>query len=307
MKKKYDLKTKGSLKLEEQTIKILIIIVVSSFILGLILQYISPMFFSEIILDKIHYEFIINVLLGISCSACISSICIWVPYRSNKENQHRKLIKSIKNIYFDYYDLLSIIEHNKMRNNNDTYMCEYSLLKAAKKLEQDSYNLILEYEDSDIVSKNIDEIKKSTVEVFIPSTQIVESFINLIMPLEYKKNPDDLLFIEKIEDFDQDKNVQLYDQLKLSLDEILSAKKVDTLFSDYINRNCIKYEIVHHKTKTFLEKTQECVVQEKIHNIENKMRLNIINIMKKFNDKHLEEKLSEIMQKYGNKNDNTGL
>ena len=37
------------------------------------------------------------------------------------------------------------------------------------------------------------------------------------------------------------------------------------------------------------------------------MRLNIINIMKKFNDKHLEEKLSEIMQKYGNKNDNTGL
>jgi len=286
----YDLRIKGVLKLESQVIKTLKIICISTFLLSVAIQYIIPMFFATPTLEVINYQFIINVLLGIACSALISLVVLWIPFVSKKENQHTKLIALVKRVFFDYEKLLAVIDCNADRNDKEnTYLGEFLLINATKKLEQDSNNLICEYEKSDVMSKNIEKIIDGVDEFLIPTTQVVSKFFDLIMPKEYKDNPDDVFFVKINKNFDKEENVSLYNQLSLSLGEILPSEHLFNLFSDYIAPSQAEFEMLKNDTQEQLEKIKKHTKQKRVFSIQNKLFIEVMKIQHEFLKKRMKK------------------
>ncbi len=294
MKKTQELKLKGALKLESRVIKALKIISIFAFLLSTAMQYIFPMVFSTYILEAIHYEFIINVLLGTACSASISLICLWIPFISRRENQYAKLKALAKKLFLDYIRIIIAIDSNSERNNTEnTFLGEFHLISVAKELEQDTNELIYEYEKSDIVSKNIKAIIDKENTVFLPISQITAYFVNLLMPEEYKKNPNDLLSLNKNKAFDKAENEALYNQLRLSLDEIISYKDMLDLFSGYINPNYMDFEISGNGMEQ-LKNIQKYCQQKKVFNIQNDLFIKVITLQEEFWKKHAEIELQKL-------------
>ena len=292
--KSYDLRVKGALKQECNVIKILILICGFTFLLSVITQYIFPVILSDSILDAIHYEFLINLSLGIGCSASVSFVCLWKPFISKKEAQYAKLVSLVKRLFFDYEKLLSVIDCNRDREDKDTtYLGEHLLIEAARKVEEDSNNLVCEYEKSDVVSKNIEKIIDCVNSYLIPTTQCVLKFFDLIIPKEYKENPNDLFFINKNESFDKEENIELYNHLRMSLEEIISFEELMNLFSVYLNPNYTEIEVLRNNTLEQLQQMQKHIKQKKIFFAQNKLFVDVINIQNKFSNKRMAERIKK--------------
>ncbi len=290
-----DLRVKGALKQERNVIGMLLLICGFAFLLSIITQYIFPLCLSVLVLEVIHYEFLVNVFLGIACSALISLVCLWKPFVLKKEYQHSKLIALVKRVFFDYEKLLSVIDCNRDRNDKEnTYLGEHLLIDAARKLEEDSNNLVCEYEKSDVVLKNIEKIIDGINSCFIPTTQVVLKFFDLIMPKEYKDNPNDLFFVNKNESFDREENIELYNQLRMSLEGIISFEDLINLFSDYINPNHTEFEVLRNNTLEQLQQMQKHIKQKKIFFAQNKLFVDVINIQNKFSNKRMAERIKNI-------------
>lgn len=285
---KKELKISGGLKLERKTIIVLFIICGSTLLLGLLTQYIFSLIVTDIFWDRWHVDFIINVLLGISCSAAISLICVWVPYISKKETQLTKLIKLAKNMYYDYEKMRrSIISLGTEKPLDNTYYGEIAVIKKAEALEKSASALFEEYCNSNIISENFENIVDSVNTVFIPMAQMTSKYVKVLLPRENITYQE--LFVEKKHGFMLEENLKIYEELLFSIDKIMSNKDVCSLFFECANLKISSLELIKSSTEGFIENIERHEEQIKIHTIESSLIKNLLTIqmdyMKKDNEK----------------------
>lgn len=290
-----DLKTKGSLKFEQKTISVLLIISIVAFFLSAIMQYIFPLFIAESMLELVSYQYIINVLLGGACSASISLICTWIPFISKKEAQQAVVILKVKKLYFAYNSLFSTVIGNSDRDDKDkTYLGEICLLKACKELEDASNELNDVYYGSNITSDSIKRIIDNLNIVFLPVANMTRTFVTIMVPPEHTANPEGVPITQEHPYFDVEQNRALYKQLLTSLEKIMPYDETEKMFADYINPNSSAMEILKNSTQDLLSSMQTHSEQKRISIIQIELTNEIIKINHDYTNKRLGEMINNL-------------
>lgn len=284
-----NLQLKGALKLEKKTIRILLFISMFALSLSVVIQYVFPMYVAKEILELIHYEFIINVLLGVAGSASISLICIWIPFLTKKEVHQNRLILAVKDLFYNYKEMRVAILSNSNRDISDTtFLGELTLIKHAQTLEKSARKLLSEYGDYDITCESLEKVVDSVNTVFIPIVEMISDFIKIILPQDHNGFQD--LFGRKKEDFDINENKELYIELISSMDEIMPYEEIVKLFSDYVDHKFAAIEIFQKGTNDFLENIQLYNDQTRISLIKMELNYKMMMIFNKFSDERFRKK-----------------
>lgn len=274
------MKIKGTLRLERKIIDVLLTISVTALILGGIIEYILPLFVTEEILNSIHHQFVINILLGASCSALISWLCLWGPFLAKKHRQELELIRQVKELYCAYEQLYNVINANRNseEENNIPYSGEVHLNKVAVELEKQIKKLVETYRESDVIFESVEKIVNKKDDIFIPIAEVTKYFTTLLVPEEYLDNIEMSFNAGPDIKFNREKNRALYEQLLHSLENVISHDEVCKLFEECIELDVSILQNLNCETVNILKSVQRSSVQNKIRYIKMEMSAKIMEI-----------------------------
>lgn len=184
-------KGKGSVRAEQITCRVLLIVSISAFLLSLIIEFAADIFLNAELYQLLHLEYIKNVMLGLCGSAIISLVSIVFPYLNKAEKTTQKL----KSILREIYDLISriyiFVRKNSSENNidkkerNDSFNDEINLLKDSDALLNKLKEFEAEYNDSDFTFDEINDIINNFFESIKLYADIVNGAMREVLPSKY--------------------------------------------------------------------------------------------------------------------------
>lgn len=104
MRKALKINYKNSLKIEYVIIRWLIFISIIAFVLSAILEFLPDLFLINYSITK-HFNYYINIMLGVSASAVISLIGLIFPFKTKSDKQINCIIEKLRNIYIQYTEI----------------------------------------------------------------------------------------------------------------------------------------------------------------------------------------------------------
>lgn len=226
MKKKIKVKLKNGLRTEQKVVRFLIGISVISLILSALVELFSEPDFPT------HWDYIKNILLGISGSSIISFVCVILPYRRNVSAQISNIIEKLIDIYIFYLKYhLYFKRLSSGENVSDNYVTDIEIYKDVDKISKKINNLSKEYNNSDFDSDNIANIINMLNDDMLSWLYIVKNFYEVLLCKIIEKDDEDILFNIKKDHQYLIKEKVYFTILLNYLDKILSESKIIELFS----------------------------------------------------------------------------
>lgn len=225
MKKKIDIKLKNSLKDEQKVIIALVVISVVSLILSFIIELFSDYN------TPLYWNYIKNILFGLSGSAIISFIIAILPFNRNKKTQINSIIVQLKDIYKFYLTTYSYFKGlSNGEDRGDTYSADIKIFNEIDIISEKITNVIAEYKFSDLSSDSISNISKllaDKMRIYLDSIKKVYKFIlpEKVLNGEYDTFQD----IKKDYQY-KIKQKDYFAMLIEILDEILPEEEIKDLF-----------------------------------------------------------------------------
>lgn len=167
------IKGKGSTRMEQITCKVLIIVSVTSFALCFFIEYVFSIFVDTFWGEKLHIEFLKNVIMGISGSSFVSFICIIFPYLEKKHKFKNIMFSKINNIYISdiFIQVANII--NEAKKPKKIFKYDYALNRRVNSYLDEIFDFVYEYLAADWYSKEFDTFVVLLLHIFIPTLQMV--------------------------------------------------------------------------------------------------------------------------------------
>lgn len=175
------IKLTKTLKTEQKTLHILLVTGIVAFLLSILLELVVSQFMCVSLYETLHLNYLVNILLGISCSAVISFIGLIFPYLYRKNGQIDGILSELKEIYYKYLIIHKSI--SDIREQND-YSFEKSLYTDADELTKKIYAFIANYENSNITSEDIEVIKEVLRKNIIMNLEVVKKFCSIFILYE---------------------------------------------------------------------------------------------------------------------------
>lgn len=151
-------KFKGTLKTEYTTITILLVVCLCSLLVSLFIEFILNVFIKYEICQKLHFEYVNNVMLGIAASAAISYLSLLFPFLHRKNEQISSITNKLDEIYSQYTQIYTtILLSSNGKNKLDDYSKEYDLLKLCNELNENIVNVKSLYRKSQFTSKDMEK------------------------------------------------------------------------------------------------------------------------------------------------------
>ncbi len=285
MKKKIDIKLKNSLKDEQKVIIALITVSAISLLFSLIIELFSNCD------TPLYWNYIKNILFGLSGSAIISFICAILPFNRNKKTQINSIVVKLKDIYSFY--LTTYVYLKKLSNGeelSDTYSTDIKIFKDIDMITEKISSVIDEYEYLDFYSDSISSINQlleDKMRIYLNSIKKVYIFIlpEKIMKGEYDTFDD----IKKDYQYKM-KQKDCFAMLIEVLDEILPKEEIEKLFlSIGVSRFQIENNNLIHSFENIVGSIEKFQKEDKSINISLKISVLLFQMQNKWEHFNIEQ------------------
>lgn len=231
------MKVKGALKWEKITIIALLLISIFTLCASIFIEFGLQPCLPEVCFTWLHLGFITNVLLGIAGSATISFLCLIFPYLEKTNSLKQSLKNTVNNVYCSYAKMITTIDSNLERPEEDnSYMGEFLLKENTEQFSKSILELRNLYAQIAISSSRVDKILAEAANM-LALTEIVNTFLSFAV----LKKPDCLSnpveATKKKDPFDTEENREMYQLLLATMDEMFSRKSMAGLFDGFITYN----------------------------------------------------------------------
>lgn len=233
-----------SLRIEQISLRILLFTSILAFVFSVFLEIGVKEFVCQAIYQKFHINYIINIMLGISASSCISFVSLVFPYLDRKNKQIEKVVVLLNQIYEQYTELYIIISQECTKED---YSFERHILEEIGELERRISIVQLEYERAEFISDTITEINRNLKKKMLRSLSVIKVFCSHI--LMYEEIRKEKLVKENNIELEITKDVimkradsDLYKCLLEMVDSIFSIKELADIYRDILSvDNTYKY------------------------------------------------------------------
>lgn len=261
MKNKYKLnvKVKNSLKTELKVIKILISISIIAFALSIVIEFLitSPN-------TPTHWDYLNNILLGVSGSSIISFLCLLFPYLRNKSNQINYITNTLKEIYVFYLEKHFYFKRlSNGENPSETYAVDLIIYEEIDVIIEKVNSVIEKYNTADFYSDEFEEIKKMLETKMLNVLTAIKRLYIFILPKDIRDCGFGLSH-DKEKDYQYKLKQQDYFNLLIeTIDNILSEENIKILFSKI---NISDFDVINEHLRNQISNVFESkdILDEKI-------------------------------------------
>lgn len=285
MKKKNDIKLKNSLKDEQKVLIALIIISAVSLIFSLIIELFSNYN------TPLYWNYIKNILFGLSGSAIISFIIAILPFNRNKKTQINSIRVQLIDIYKFYlitYSYLKGLSNGENRSN--TYSADIKIFHEIDVISKKITNVIEEYKYSDLSSDSISNISKLLDDKMRRYLDAIKKVYKFILPEKILNREYDTFQDVKKDYQYKIKQKDYFAMLIEILDEILPEAEIRDLFMAIgVSGFRVANDNLINSLEDIVESINRLQKEEKSLHLSLKISSSLINIQNKWENYNAQE------------------
>lgn len=275
-----------TLKNEQITLRVLLIIGILAFAFSLILEICIKPSICKSLLETLHIDYINNIMLGITGSSIISYLSLVFTFNYRKNMQIDSIVFMLKQIYSQYLEIyLSILNKSNTEKKTDNYFFEETLFSKVNILLRkiDEENEL--YSTSDFTSDVIEKINEVLEQKLTLNLLAVKEFCSFMLLQEnnISENEADFLFRQsKLKDIITKRAERdCYGTLLEIIESIYTLKSLGEMFSK-INPEDKLYEYNIEKFKDIGNDLKDLRYLEMAFAV----RIKITNEITKIKEKH---------------------
>lgn len=308
------IKLKGELKTEQVALKVLCAVGIITFCLSLLVEFIIKHFICKAMYQSFHFDYISNILLGITGSSVISYLSLIFQHRGRRNIQETNIASILTKICTDYTSIYDIIYYkaNTTILEND-YHLEKMLLENANNLGKliDEANIL--YQNSDFTSYDIENIFNVLQNHIAFNLTSIKEFCVMIFSYNAEHNENTTNSFFNIEDINRAIITRAEREYYQFLLKLMEDKYSIDDFSVMFSKIGIKNELstyVMNSLKDTLDKTYALHRLEEEFKAHTAIRMKFVQLIDKYKKEYFEERdaiqyrLKKTIEKLGDETQN---